>query len=472
MTDLDIARKDGGKRTISKATFDDLASKVKGDLLRPGDDGYERRRRVWNGLVDRRPALIVGCTSTDDVVAAVKFAKSNDLLVSVRSGGHNIFGTAICEGGVVLDLSRMSSVRVDPGARTVVVGPGARWKEVDAATQLHGLAAPGGQHSEVGVGGFTLGGGLGWLVCKHGLAADNLRRAEIVTADGDVLNVSATENEDLFWAIRGGGGNFGVVTSLELQLHKVGPTVVAGMLLHPLERAGEVLRFFRDFVKTSPDDVHTIAVLMTAPTGQKAVALALCHEGETKEGAEAVRALRAFGPPVMDQVQPMPYVALQSMMDALAPAGLSYFNRSRFTKGLDDATLDRIVEAFGRAPSPFCTLFLHRLGGALNTVAPHATAFPHRTSEFCFVAEARWGEAAHGEAHKQWVLAAIDTVAGLATGAYLNDLGREIDEGEAGLRAAFGSNYERLALIKAKYDPDNFFRHNQNIKPAGTMAST
>jgi FAD/FMN-containing dehydrogenase len=466
MTDHHVATLTGREEVLTDAALRDLRSNFAGEVVGHTDAAYEKARRIWNGLVDRKPALVAYCARTEDVVAVVRFARKLDALTSVRSGGHNIWGTSVCEGGIVIDLSRLKSIRVDADARIVTVGPGARFKELDKETQEHALATPGGQHSEVGVGGFTLGGGIGWLVRKHGLGCDNLKRAQVVTADGSLLTASATEHEDLFWALRGGGGSFGIVTSFELALHPVGPTVVAGMVMHPYVRAREVLRFFRDFSEACPEDLHVIAVLMTSPVGQKAIALAVCHEGASKEGESVLRELRAFGAPVMDQVQPIPYAALQGMMDGLAPAGRCYFNRSRFMRAADDAIIDELVTQFGRAPSPQCTLFLHRMGGAMSRVDNAATAFAHRDAAYCFVAEASWVAPEDRAAHENWARAAEQAVGPYATGAYLNDRGREEDDGMEPLRACFGRNYERLALVKRKYDPDNVFRHNQNVRPA------
>lgn len=457
---------DGQRVALPAADVEALSGQLGGGLVLPGDTRYEAARRVWNGLVDRRPALIACCTSTEDVIRAVQFARAHRLLVSVRSGGHNIRGTSICEGGMVIDLSSMNAIQVDPAARSVFSGPGVRWGALDRATQAHGLATPGGQHSEVGIAGYTLGGGIGWLTGKYGLAIDNLKSAEVVTADGRKLLASTTENADLFWALRGGGGNFGIVTRFELALHPLGPGVTAGMLLHPFERAREVLRFLRDSSGTWSDDLHVIAVLMTVPGGPKAIALAGLYIGDAPDGGDELKALRAFGPPLQDQLQPMPYTVFQSMMDGLAPAGRRYLDRSRFMHDLNDAAVEAIVASFVRAPSPTCTVFVHPLGDAMARVPEEATAFGHRRSRYCLVSSSSWDAADGAAVHEHWTEGFLQATGPFTTGAaYVNDLGRAEEEGDEAIRLAFGASHERLSLLKQKYDPDNFFNHNQNIRP-------
>ncbi|HTV17886.1 MAG TPA: FAD-binding oxidoreductase [Polyangiaceae bacterium] len=464
---LQIATSDGATVELEEAALSSLASRLAGPLLRVGDDGYDAARQIWNGRVERRPALIASCSSATDVAEVVRFAREHRLLFSVRGGGHNVGGTAVCEGGLMLDLSRMKSIQVDAEARRVRVAPGVRWKELDAATQVHALAAPGGQHSEVGVAGFTLGGGAGWLLRKHGLAIDSLRSVQIVTADGRSLRASATEEPDLFWAVRGGGGNFGVVTELELALHPVGPIVFAGLLVHPLARAREALQFFREFGHTAPDDLESVAVLMTGPDGQKGIAFGLCYSGPLDAAPAALAPLLAFGPPSINMVQPMPYVMFQGMLDGLVPAGHRYFNRSRFATELSPRAIDTAVGHFAEAPSAGCTLFFHHLGGAMGRVPAAATAFAHRDAQYCFIAEAGWQGLDADAAHCGWVSRTMSAIEPHTLGAaYINDLGRAADEGAAEISAAYGSNFARLSELKAKYDPTNLFSHNQNIPPA------
>jgi FAD/FMN-containing dehydrogenase len=462
-----VARVGGLVEALASEALEALASRLDGRLLREGQSGYEEARRIWNGRIERRPALIASCSSGADVVEVVRFARAHDLLVSVRGGGHNVGGTALCERGLMLDLSGMTEVSVEPQARRAVVGPGVRWKQFDAATQAHGLAAPGGQHSEVGVAGFTLGGGVGWLSRKYGLAIDSLKGVEIVTADGVLRRASASENPDLFWAVRGGGGNFGIVTSFEFELHAVGPIVRAGILVHPIARAREALCYFCELSLQASDDLDAVAVLMTGPDGQRGVAFGICHSGPAGLAEEAAARFRAFSPAVMDMVQPMPYVVLQSMLDGLVPAGRRYFNRSRFAKTLDDRALDLAIEHFAEAPSAGCTVFFHHLGGALGRVPVAATAFAHRDAQYSVVVEAGWQDASADQSHSSWVSRLTSAIEPYTMGcAYVNDLGRSADEGNAAIRAAYGSNYARLAALKSKYDPTNFFCHNQNVEPA------
>jgi FAD/FMN-containing dehydrogenase len=465
---LSIVSSYGAAATLAGAAASDFAGRISGGVLREGQAGYEEARHVWNGRIDRKPALIARCLHSEDVALAVRFARTHNILVSVRGGGHNVGGTAVCERGLMIDLSGMKAIRVDAEARRVVVEPGVRWKELDTATQPYGLAVPGGQHSEVGVAGYTLGGGIGWMARKYGMGIDSLKSVQIVTADGALRTASEQENADLFWAVRGGGGNFGIVTSFEFELRQVGPTVLAGLVIHPVSRAREALRFFREFSGQTPDDVHVVAVLMAMPpTGQKAVAFAVCHDGPVEQGEQALAPLRAFGPPLVDQVQTMPYVVLQGMMDRMAPAGRHYANRSRFMKSLDDRALSVAVNHFIKSPSPGCTVFFHRLGGAMARVPVDATAFAHRDAEFCLVVEAGWpDDLSASDAHRSWVSRLTSALEPYTMGAaYLNDLGLAVAEGRDEIRAAYGSNYPRLARIKAKYDPSNFFSHNQNVEP-------
>lgn len=464
---LRIVTSEGLSVELAEVTVSELAARLQGPLSRAGQDGYEAARHIWNGRVDRRPALIASCLTPGDVVEVIRFARAHRLLISVRGGGHNVGGTAVCEGGLMLDLSRMKDIRVDAEARRARVAPGVRWKELDAATQVHGLAAPGGQHSEVGVAGFALGGGAGWLLRKHGLAIDSLRSVQIVTADGALLRASETEEPDLFWAVRGGGGNFGVVTEFEFELHPVGPIVFAGLLVHPLARAREALQFYREFGHGAPEDLESVAVLMTGPDGQKGIAFGLCHSGPLEAAPAALAPLLGFGPPTINMVQPMPYVMFQGMLDALVPAGHRYFNRSRFATELSPSAIDAAIGHFAEAPSAGCTVFFHHLGGAMARVPAAATAFAHRDARYCFIAEAGWQGADGDDAHSGWASRTMDALEPHTKGAaYVNDLGRASDEGADEVRAAYGANYARLSELKAKYDPTNLFSHNQNIPPA------
>jgi FAD/FMN-containing dehydrogenase len=445
-------------------TIEALAKSLPGQIIRPGGAGYDEARSIWNGMIDRRPALIVRCRAASDVAQAVNFARVHDLRVSVRGGDHNAAGHAVCDKGLMIDLSPMKAVIVDPVARTARVEAGVRWAELDRETQRHGLATTGGTVSDTGVAGLTLGGGLGWLGGRYGLTCDNLLGAEIVTADGRCLRATATENADLFWAIRGGSGNFGVVTTFEFALHPVGPTVIAGMVAHPLERAGEVLRFYREFVATAPDEVNTIGAFFTTPEGMPVVTIAACHCGSLEDGERALRPLKEFGTPVVDEIGPVPYVDFQKALDPSFPRGRRYYFKSAVIRDLPDELITRIVEPFAEVPSPFTFLLLQQLGNAARRVAAEATAFPHRDACWDAVILCAWESAAEDAMQIAWSRRVWDSWRPFSTGVYVNGVA-EGDREE--LLAAYGARYERLAALKAKYDPTNLFRLNANIRPAG-----
>ena len=439
-----------------------LAAGFRGQLLRPGDAGYDDARRIWNGMIDRKPGLIARCLDAADVVRAVTFAREHDLLVSVRGGDHNAAGNAVCDGGLMIDLAPMKDVVVDPTARTARVEPGVRWAELDAATQRHGLATTGGTVSDTGVAGLTLGGGLGWLAGRYGLTCDNLLAADVVTADGRLLRASAAEHPDLFWGLRGGSGNFGVVTAFELQLHPVGPTVVAGIVAHPLGRAPDVLRFYRDFVASAPDEVNTACAFMTTPDGVRVVAVAACHCGSVEDGARALAPLKAFGPPVLDQIGPMPYVLFQGALDSAFPRGRRYYWKSAVVPAIPDDMVARTVEQFAAVPSPLTILLFQQVGNAANRVAPEATAFPHRDARWDALVLSGWEDPAEDAAQVAWSRQVWESWRPFSTGVYVNGVA---DGDAAEVRAAYGARYERLAALKAKYDPANLFRVNANIQP-------
>jgi FAD/FMN-containing dehydrogenase len=440
----------------------DLAAGFRGQLLRPADAGYDDARRIWNGMIDRKPGLIARCLDATDVARAVTFAREQDLLASVRGGDHNAAGNAVCDGGLMIDLAPMKGIVVDPTARTARVEPGVRWAELDAETQRHGLATTGGTVSDTGVAGLTLGGGLGWLAGRYGLTCDNLLAADVVTADGRLLRASATEHPDLFWGLRGGSGNFGVVTAFDLQLHPVGPTVVAGMVAHPLERAPDVLRFYRDFVASAPDEVNTACAFMTTPDGVRVVAIAACHCGSVEDGARALAPLKAFGPPVVDQIGPMPYVMFQRALDGAFPRGRRYYWKSAVVPAIPDEMVARTVERFAAVPSPLTFLLFQQVGNAANRVAPEATAFPHRDARWDALVLSGWEDPAEDATQVAWSRQVWESWRPFSTGVYVNGVA---DGDAAEVRAAYGARYERLAALKAKYDPANFFRVNANIPP-------
>jgi FAD/FMN-containing dehydrogenase len=447
---------------------DSLRAQMAGPVLAPSDPAYEDARRVHNGLIDRRPALVARCHGTADVQAAVRFARERGLEIAVRGGGHNVAGNAVCDGGLMIDLSAMRGVHVDPRARRARAQGGATWGNYNRETQLYGLASTGGVVSTTGVGGLTLGGGLGWLMGKHGMAVDCLRAVELVTASGEVVRASADEHSDLFWAVRGGGGNFGVATWLEYELYPVGPMVLGGLVAHPFTAARDVLRFYRDFTQSLPDDLTAFAGLLHAPDGSGAqiAAIMVCHAGSLEAGAAAVAPVKRFGSPVMDVIGPMPYSAVNMLFDAGFPRGALNYWKSSFLATLADGAIDTMIERFAAAPSPMSGLLLEHFHGAATRVGPTDTAFPHRTVAHNFLAVAEWLEASATPANVAW---ARDTYAALAphfaSGRYANYLNAEEVTQSGAVSDAFGPNWKRLREVKERIDPDNVFHLNQNIKP-------
>ncbi|HYM69702.1 MAG TPA: FAD-binding oxidoreductase [bacterium] len=473
MTDTSKA---GAAASVGEAALQELRGHLRGDVVGPGDSAYDAARSVWNGMIDKRPAAIARCKGVADVLAAVRFARAHDLLTAVRGGGHNVAGFGTCDGGLVIDLSALKGVRVDPLARTVRAQPGLSWGEFDRETQAFGLATTGGLVTTTGIAGFTLGGGIGWLMRKHGLTIDNLVSADVVTADGRLVTASPTSHPDLFWALRGGGGNFGIVTSFEYRLHPVGPVVLGGAVLHPAEKARELLRFYNRWVATLPDEMTSMVAFITAPPlpfipqalhGTPMVAVAVCYAGAVTDGERVAQPLTSFGPPAVAHVGPVPYTVLQGMFDASAPYGIHSYWKTHYVPDLSDAAIDALLAqtARMRALSPFTTLHLHHLEGAVSRVDSEATAFRHRTPRYAMNIVGLWTAAEQPDAHIAWVRRTYDAMQPFATGApYLNFLG---DEGVDRVRAAYGSaTYDRLAELKTRYDPTNFFRVNQNIRPA------
>jgi len=444
----------------------ELASKFSGQLLQPTDTGYEEARKVHNGLVNKRPALIARCRGVADVVDAVALARKVNLEVAVRGGGHNVAGRATVDGGLMIDLLPMKGIHVDPSARTARAQGGVTWSELNRETQLHGLAVTGGVVSSTGIAGLTLGGGIGWLMGKYGLALDNLRSVELVTADGRVLRASKDGEADLFWAVRGGGGNFGVATSFEYQLHPVGPTITGGLAAHPFDRARDVLRFFRDFTASLPDEFMVVAGLIHAPdgSGTKLAAMVTCHCGSLAAGETAVRPLKQFGSPVMDAIGPVPYCQLNGMLDAAYPKGALNYWKSSFLAQMSDDAIDTMIECFARCPTPMGQLLLEHFHGAVTRVGVSDTAFPHRAAGYNLVVLSEWMASADTDRCIAW---ARETYAAMepfvASARYVNYLGDD-ETGDA-TAAAYGPNYRRLQELKKKYDPSNFFHMNQNIRP-------
>ena len=444
----------------------DLASTFSGQLLQPADAGYDEARRVHNGLIDKRPALIAKCRGVADVADAVHLARKLGLEVAVRGGGHNVAGRATIDGGLMIDLAPMKGVHVDPKSRAARVQGGVTWAEFNRETQLHSLAVTGGFVSSTGIAGLTLGGGLGWLMGKYGLAIDNLRSVEIVTADGKVLQSSNDEQPDLFWAVRGGGGNFGIATSFEYQLHPVGPAVSGGLIAHTFDRAGDVLKFFRDATTSLPDEQTIVGALIHAPdgSGTKLGAIATCHCGSLDAGEKAMRPLKQFGSPAMDALGPIPYCQLNSMLDAAYPKGALNYWKSSFLTELSDEAINTMIACFAECPTPMAQLLLEYLHGAATRVGVGDTAFPHRSEGYNLVVLSEWMNKADNDRCIAWARKTFGEMQPFfAPGRYVNYLGD--DETGEPVAAAYGPNYRRLKQLKTKYDPENFFRMNQNIRP-------
>ncbi|MBA3614651.1 MAG: FAD-binding oxidoreductase [Actinomycetota bacterium] len=454
-------------KPLDEADIQGFAAALRGDLIRPEDDRYGAARAVFNAMVDRRPALIVRCASVADVMRGVEFARSHDLPLSIHGGGHSVAGKAVCDGGLMLDLSSMKGIRVDPVRRTAEAQGGLTLGEFDHETQAFGLATTLGVVSVTGIAGLTLGGGLGWLNGLHGLACDNLISAEVVTADGRLLRATEEENEDLFWGIRGGGGNFGVVTSFGYRLHPVS-TVLAGGLSYPLAKAHEVLRFYHEFASGCPDELSTTASLGVTPDG--VIGVSVCYCGPLEEGERVLRPLREFGSPLADNIEPMAYTTLQNSPDAGFPPGRRHYWKSSYLKELGEEAIEIMAEYVSEMPSPATGVGLQQMHGVASRVDPTATAFPHRDEHYDFLILSQWADPAESERNVEWTRSLFEAMEPFfGEGVYVNNLG---DEGEDRVRAAYGANYERLLDLKGKYDPTNLFRLNQNIPPPTEAASS
>ena len=434
----------------------------RGEVIKPGDSGYERARKIWNASIDKHPGIIARCSGVADVIAAVNFARENELLVAVRGGGHNVSGRALCDDGIVIDLSGMKGIHVDAKNHTARVQGGATLGDVDRETHVFGLAVPAGVVSKTGIAGLALGGGVGWLVRKYGLTCDNVLSFDIVTADGKPRVVSANENEDLFWALRGGGGNFGIVTSFEFRIHPVS-TVLGGLVMYPRDRAVEVLQFYRDFTQSAPEELTAYAALVHTPDGIPAVAVIACYCGDVAEGERVFKPLRTFSSPMMDAIQTMPFPQMQTLLDAAFPDGNQNYWKSTFLGELSDDAILVLVEHANRATSPLSGVTIEYYGGAASRVGVSETAFAQRQAQYGVAILAQWVDPGESQRHIGWARGLANSMRPFSSGAYfLNFLG---EEGEDTIKAAFGPNYDRLTAIKKKYDPDNFFCMNQNIKP-------
>ncbi len=461
-----------GSRTnsaLEESAVQAFKAGLRGALLRPGEAGYDDARKIWNAMIDKRPALIACCAGVADVISSVNFARDHNLLVAVRGGGHNIAGNATCDDGLMINLSGMKAVRVDPVRCTARAEPGVTWAEFDHETQAFGLATTGGQISTTGIAGLTLGGGWGYLARQHGLACDNLLSADVVTADGQLLTASSTDHADLFWGLRGGGGNFGVVTSFEYQLHPV-RSVLAGLIAYPFDKAKEVIGLFRDLTRAAPDELASAVVLLSLPDGTPFAGIAVFYNGPVEEGQRLLKPLRTFGPPLVDQIGPIPYVAAQKLLDAIYPPEIQNYWKSSFLKEISDEAIETMAAYCAKRPSPMCHgLIEHQLGGAVSRVDREATAFNHRDVQYSFMSIGECATPAEAASCARWAREFWTAMQPYSTGAvYVNYLGAEADEGVERIKAAYGpEKYQRLSALKNKYDPANLFRLNQNIKPAG-----
>jgi len=473
-----INKLDGSTVELSEEEVSNFSKTLHGELIIPGSTQYDNVRAVWNGMIDRRPALIVRCNGAADVVEAVNFARLHKMRVSVRGCGHNIAGSAVCEGGLMIDLKPMHAVRIDALKRTARVEPGCTLADFDHEAQAFGFATPTGINSTTGISGLTLGGGFGWLSRKYGMTIDNLLSADVVTADGQLVQANKDMNPDLFWAIRGGGGNFGIVTSFKFQLHPVGPEVLSGLIIHPFEDAKQVLQFYRSFVAGLPDETAVWVVLRLAPPlpfipekwhGKAVVVLAAFHAGDLDEGERILQPLRNFGNPIADVIGPHSYAGWQQAFDPLLSAGVRNYWKSHNFEKLDDELFDTIIDYIHKLPSPHTEIFMGQIGGQMNRVGKTETAYPHRSSEYIMNVHGRWETPSEDERCINWARNFFQESAKYATGGvYVNFLTEEETDR---IRAAYGPNFDRLVEVKTKYDPENLFRSNQNIIPGKVATS-
>jgi FAD/FMN-containing dehydrogenase len=475
MSDLEAITRTGAVTVLEQETVEALKASLGGELLLPGSDGYDDTRIIWNAMIDKRPALIARCSGTADVIAAVKFAREYDLLLSVRGGGHNIAGTALCDDGLTIDLSGMKGLHVDLKTHKVRAQPGCKLGDLDRETQIFGLAVPAGIVTDTGIAGLTLGGGFGYLTRRYGYTCDNLLSADVVTADGSFLTASEKENSDLFWGLRGGGGNFGIVTSFEYQAYPVGPQVTAGMVIHPMERAREVVGFFREFSANAPEELCCVLILRLAPPapflskdvhGKPIVAIAVCHSGSLEDGERAVRPLKELGNPLADIIAPKPFAVHQTLFDVAMAPGRHYYWKSHYLPEFLEAAGGVLMDHAAKITSPHSSIFLFQLGGALARFGETDTPAGNRNAAYVLNVAASWEDPAQADEHIAWSRECWSAMQQFSTGGVnVNFLTGE--EGDKRIRAAYGeANYERLVELKNKYDPQNMFRLNQNIPPS------
>jgi FAD/FMN-containing dehydrogenase len=463
MSDQRINTTSGAETILQATALEQLRGRLRGELLCPGDDRYEGARKIHNGMIDRRPALIVRCAGVADVMTAVTFARDHHLAVAVRGGGHGVPGFAVCDGGLMIDLSHLKSVRVDPVGRTARAEGGCTWGDFDHETQAFGLATVGGIARPTGIAGLTLGGGHGYLMRTYGLACDNLLSVDVVTADGRLLTASATEHADLFWGVRGGGGNFGVVTAFEYRLHPVSQ-MLGGLLVYPMAHAKAVFRFYRDFTRTAPEALGSLCNLATLPDGTPAAVILIAYSGPLDDGERLLRPLRECAPLLADQVGPLPYIALQSIVENFNPPGLRNYWKSNYLRDLSDAAIEVMVDHYASVPAPNTHVVVEHLGGAVSRVGEDDTAVAHRDALYNFLIVGMWGEAAQDAQVIGWVRELWGALQPFSSGGLYVNYEAEHDVGR--VRAAYGADkYARLVALKNKYDPTNLFRLNQNITP-------
>lgn len=475
MVSKEFATRTGTTSMVDDLLIDALRSRFSGEILQATDAGYDDARALWNAMIDKHPAIIARCRTTEDVIEAVNFARNNNILLSIRGSGHNVAGNAVVEGGLMIDLSRMKDIQVDPENQRATAQPGVVFGEMDEATQPFGLAAPGGIVSETGIAGLTLGGGFGWLSRKFGFTCDNLISAEVVTANGELVTASESENPDLFWGIRGGGGNFGVVTSFEFQLQPVGPEVLAGMTIYPLEDAVEALHFYRDFTGSTPNELGAMAVFRLAPPapfipeelhGKPVLAIVVCYVGEVERAEKVVQPLRDFGDPIVDAIKVKPFADHNSSLDAGQPTGLHYYWKSEYLTEIADGAIETLVAFAANMTSANTRLALFHLGGAIQNHNEQAMAVSHRKAEYILAINTGWPNPADSESRINWTKDLWTSIRPFSSGGvYVNFLSE--DDGQDRVRAAYGGGekYERLVQLKSKYDPGNLFQMNKNIKP-------
>ncbi len=477
MTSYRMRTSGGREKTIPESAVAGLATRLRGPLLQPGHSGYDEARRIWNGMIDKRPALIARCTDTADVVESVNFARAHDLLVSVRGGGHNIAGTALCDGGLMIDLSLMKDIQVDRERHRIQAGPGNTLGDLDRETQRHGLIVPGGIISTTGIAGYTLGGGFGWLTRKWGYTCDWLRAAEVVTWDGQVLTATPHNHPDLFWALAGGGGNFGIVTQFEYEAQALGPQVMAGIVFHPMDRVADVIQLYRDVTASAPEELTCLLVLRIAPPmpfipaemhGKPVVAIAVSYAGPLDEAEPHVRRVKEFGSPLVDTIAPKPFVEHQAFLDAGQPSGRHYYWKSDYFNEFSDELADALMEHCAKFTSPMSSTLIMHLGGAARRVPADATAMAHRDAEHIIAIQASWESAEESGRHIGWARDFFNDVQPHSSGGtYVNFL--NADDGDDRTRQAYAPHiYDRLVDVKNRYDPENHFRMNKNIRPSVT----